>query len=201
MSIDETEIVFLEDVYTPSHDSYILMETVMHALRGGLAKQLASGLEIGSGTGYITVRLAKLRMFSYAIMSDIDSNAVYSSWATAKANNVDDIVDVVQCDSATCIRGNSVDIIYFNPPYLPTCDDVDGAIAWNGGAFGLELWNRFFTDAVRICNDDCFIVAVFSSLQDLEKLFNTLSRCKHVEIFSCQSFFYETLCGAVLKCQ
>lgn len=200
IEIDGIKTVYAEGVYTPSHDSYILLTTVINAEICSNIKHICSGVELGSGTGYVTAGLIKAKKIPYAIMIDIDSYAVYSSWATAKENSIDMLVDVVQCDGATCIRSNSINIVYFNPPYLPVCDDFDDAIAWNGGSDGLEVWNKFFSESCRICANGCVIAFVFSSLQDLEKMFKNISICSTIEIFLCQSFFYETVCGMVVKC-
>lgn len=195
------KIGYVDGVYTPSHDTFTLLETVRYIIDRhvpSLDKVIA--LELGSGTGFVSAYLAKLGKISYAIMIDVDPKAVYSSWATAKANDVGISVDVVQCDSATCIRSGAVDISYFNPPYLPVCDDVPEAVAWNGGDDGLDVWRTFFLESLRVCRNNCWIVFVFSSLQNTEKMFSHISSCKYIEIHECKAFFYEIICGMVVKC-
>lgn len=157
-------------------------------------------LELGSGTGYVTTKLLANSKARYAILIDVEPNAAYSSWMTLKINNLDDKADVVQCDGASCIRSHVVNIVYFNPPYLPVCDEIPEAIAWNGGEGGLEVWIKFFEDAFNVCRDRCFIIFVFSTLQKIDDIFNKVSVCKHMEIINCESFFYEMLCGAVVEC-
>lgn len=199
--VEELNIGYIDGVYHPSHDTFILLEAVKYVINryvSSLNKGIA--LELGSGTGFVSTYLAKLGRISYAIMIDIDSKAVYSSWATAKANNIDAWVDVIQCDAATCIRSKVVDISYFNPPYLPVCDDLPDAVTWSGGEDGLGVWGSFFSESLRVCRSNCWIVFVFSSLQDLKKMFNQISSCKHIEILECKAFFYEVICGTVVKC-
>jgi len=158
-------------------------------------------LELGSGSGYVSAQLVLLGAVLYSIMVDIDADAVYSSWATAKENSIDQRVDVVQCDGASCIRSNAVDLVYFNPPYLPVCDDMPGAIAWNGGGDGLEVWTKFFEESLRVCREICAIVFVLSSLQNVRKMLEHLSRCRSVELLNCEAFFYEMLCGVFTQCR
>lgn len=194
-------VVYIDGVYPPSHDTFTLLEAVKYIVsRYASLLDKGTAIELGSGTGIVSAYLAKLRKISYAIMIDMDSKAVYSSWATAKANNVDPWVDVVQCDGATCIRSGVVDISYFNPPYLPVCDDIPDAVTWSGGRDGLEVWNSFFLESLRVCRSNCWIIFVFSSLQNLEKMLNQISSCEYVEILDCKAFFYEIICGMVVKC-
>lgn len=204
--VGDVYVVYVSGVYTPSHDSHILLETLRHVIaldRGSRSKSSVKLLlELGSGTGYITAGLVKEFEpgSAYAVMIDVDPRATYASWLTSRVNEVDAFVDVVQCDGSTCIRSRSVDLVYFNPPYLPVCDDLPEAISWSGGEDGLRVWLKFFFGATRVCKSGCKIVYVMSTLQDLAKMFKYLSSCSSIEIFECQSFFYETICGVVVEC-
>ncbi|MEM1644541.1 MAG: methyltransferase [Ignisphaera sp.] len=188
-------------VYTPSHDTEILLRTVKHVIIYKKLRTIHIAAEIGSGSGYITAYFLSEGRISYAIMVDIDPYAVYSSWDTLKANNIDDKADVIQCDSLSCIRSNTVEMVYFNPPYLPVCDDIPDAIAWNGGRDGLEVWEKFFAESLRVCKNGCSIIYVFSTLQNLKKMFTYILPCKRIELVTCESFFYETICGVVVECR
>lgn len=188
----------------PSHDSFILLETVKDVINSYREDVENNNvvLELGSGSGYVSIQLIEMKKPypPYIVMVELDPSAAYSSWVTAKANGDDIFVDVVQCDSATCFRSKFVSLIYFNPPYLPVCDDYPNALVWNGGANGLDVWLSFFSESLRICNKNCVIVFIFSSLQDLKEMFRVLSSCRYIEIFQCQSFFFETICSMVVKC-
>ncbi|MEM1541776.1 MAG: methyltransferase [Ignisphaera sp.] len=202
--IDEVVLMVTERVYKPSHDSYILASTLYEVLNNNELRRNLVLLEIGSGTGYISIRLC-MSIYSnptkYVIAIDIDPYAIYSSWLSTKINGMDMYIDVVQCDSASCIRSNSIDIVYFNPPYLPVCDDIPEAIAWNGGKNGTEIWREFFNNSLRMCRDRCRIVFLFSSLQNLEEVLEHIQICEYIELHQCQSFFYETLCSMVVECR
>lgn len=189
----------------PSHDSWLLLESakiVVYDVDRESNRELIV-VELGSGSGYVTVSL--LKMFPpksfYAIMVDLDPRAVYSSWSTARANNVDMVVDVVQCDAATCLRRGVADFVYFNPPYLPVCDGDTHSIAWDGGEDGLEVWNKFFEGSIYICKEVCRIVFILSSLQNLDKMFRKVFQsCSRIEVVECQFFFFEAICGVVVEC-
>lgn len=191
-------IVYIEGVYQPSHDSAILLNTVEHVIKFS-KEYIDVALEIGCGTGYVTAKLLSNNDLAYAILIDVDPKAVYSTWETMKINKVDGKADVVQCDGASCVRSRAVNLVYFNPPYLPVCDEISDAIAWNGGEDGLEIWAKFFKDSLNICKNSCVIAFVFSTLQRVEEIIEHVLKYEYVEIFDCEQFFYEMLCGAVVK--
>lgn len=189
-----------DKVYKPSHDSFILLSTLQQIVQNNELVDARNFLEIGSGSGYVTLNLCRLicNNSRYMIMIDVEQYAVYSSWLSIKRNNMDVYVDVAQCDAASCIRSNSIDVIYFNPPYLPVCDDFPEAIAWNGGEQGVEVWSKFFENSLKICKNQCIIIFVFSSLQNIEKIIHQISSLD-TEINQCQNFFYESICTIVVR--
>jgi HemK-related putative methylase len=189
---------YIDGVYEPGHDSEILLKSVDHVIELGTAR-LGVLLEIGSGTGYVSAKLMFKYDIGYAILIDIDPKAVYSSWKTVKMNEIDWKVDVIQCDGASCIRREVVDLVYFNPPYLPICDDIPEAIAWNGGENGLEVWSRFFRDSLSVCKKGCTIVFIMSTLQKVDELLKYILNYEYVEVLNCEHFFYEMICGIVVK--
>ncbi len=95
-----------------------------------------SCIEIGCGSGYISVALLREYPRLYIIATDISSNALKSAKCLAYANRVYERIDLVQCYSASCIRSRSVDFCYTNPPYLPCpttlstlwCGEVDESV-------------------------------------------------------------------------
>lgn len=200
-TLNNVVIKLFEGVYAPSDDSEVLLKAVKYSIVTRKLKSIDIAVEIGSGSGYITARLLSENKISYAIMIDLDPYAVYSSWNTLKINNIDDKADLVQCDGASCIRSSIVELVYFNPPYLPVCDDIPGAVAWNGGKDGLEVWEKFFIESLRICRNRCSIVYVFSTLQNMKKMFRYIASCKHIELMICEPFFYETICGVMVECR
>ncbi len=88
-------------------------------------------LEIGCGSGYITLGLVRHREVGYIIAIDIDINALYNT--RKNLMRYMDRVDVVNCTEASCIRSKCIDMAISNPPYLPCpykisrlwCADID----------------------------------------------------------------------------
>lgn len=187
-----------DKVYKPSDDSYILTKTI-----SDIDNCLSIALELGSGSGYVSIYRMKKCKKSYTIMVDISPCSVRSSWESAKINGIDDLVDVIQCDAGTCIRSMSIDTIYFNPPYLPVEEFNDIlSISWSGGIDGIIVWSKFFNESYRICRDNCKIIFIVSSLQDIGKIIDILSSmCSEIEFYMCKEFFFETICSVITRCK
>lgn len=155
-------------VYEPSEDSFLLLDALELELPFLLEKKPSICLEIGPGSGIIISALAKYLSYqSHGFFAvDINKFACDATNRTGKANNVN--VEVINMDLLTSFKPNSVDLLVFNPPYVPTPTsdepnipeqrkfyDVDAEKvyksrdeekmlikSWAGGADGCEIINR-----------------------------------------------------------
>jgi methylase of polypeptide subunit release factors len=200
----EIKLIINKYTYEPSEDSYLLAKTIEDVAKD-LSKDLKIFVEIGSGSGYVSV-YAFVNVFKekypYGILIDISPCAILSSWNSVKMNKIDMYIDVVQCHSAKCLRNTITSLVFFNPPYLPVGDyDIIG-IAWSGGVDGIESWKEFFDEALRICLKKlCLIIFIFSTTQNIMEILNkVLDTCNYIEIYYCNEFFYETLCSTLVRC-
>ncbi len=128
-------------------------------------------VEIGSGSGCVITYLAKQLTDSRGrdgnnnllippstcqfIATDINPDACELTLQTSKCNNV--CVDVVRTRFTRGIDGllGNVDVLIFNPPYVPTDDlsdeeagkrEMDGcglSVSWAGGVDGREVIDEF----------------------------------------------------------
>ncbi len=138
MKLDNSiDIDVLPEVYNPSDDSYLLLRAIM--VRPG-----QSFLEIGCGSGLISIHAAKLGATVSAV--DINPNAVECTLQNANRNGVR--VRVRQSDLFENVTGY-YDIIAFNPPYLPTETRSTSWIekSWSGGEEGSEIAISFLAEA------------------------------------------------------
>jgi len=204
MHINGLKIALTSSVYVPSHDTAILIN-IVHDVLSKHKKLFQSILvEIGSGTGYVALTIfSKFKHSLYMILIDISPCATLCTWINLKRYFVDCCADVVQCDSASCLRSAISRFISFNPPYIPEEDIRDlSDLAVCGGPDGTEVWRLFYADAVRICKRPCYILFVLSSLQNLEIVFKTvLNTCSSLDVYDCYYFFFESICGAVVRCE
>lgn len=143
-------------------------------------------LEIGCGTGVASVFLAKelqhrgvSRCIHY--VTDINPLALKATQATAKANDISTI-EAVQCDLASSLLAKlegSVDVLIFNPPYVPTPDDEVGSVgieaSWAGGENGRRVIDRALPQIAQLLrkpNGVAFLVTVDENQpEDLKRIF------------------------------
>lgn len=163
-----------DQVYEPSEDSFLLLDALELELPLLLKKKPSICLEIGPGSGIIISALAKYLNYQlhgfFAV--DINEFACSATKRTAKANNVN--VDVINMDLLTSFKPNSIDLLVFNPPYVPTPtsenfnipeqkkfydEDAEKVFkrgekllikSWAGGADGCETIDRVIFNLDRI---------------------------------------------------
>jgi release factor glutamine methyltransferase len=150
-------------VYTPEADTYLLLDAARAELKAG-----DRVLEIGTGSGVIARELSRVATVA---ATDINPHAVLS----ARGNGV----EVLRGDLLACIRG-PLDLIVFNPPYLPTHPEerIDDWLeyALDGGKTGRKVIERFAADAGRVLAPHGRILLLISSLTGLPAVSNLFSR-------------------------
>lgn len=158
-----------DHVYEPAEDSFLLLDTLEDELSFLLQMKPQVCVEIGPGSGIVISALAKYLNYQshgfYAV--DINRFACDATTKTAKENQVD--VEVLNMDLLSSFKPNSVDLLVFNPPYVPTTSDESSSKpettkfydkdceeifscrsddqkmlikSWAGGADGCEIINR-----------------------------------------------------------
>ena len=155
------QIHLADAVYEPAEDSYLLIDAARGEIAG--SNRRLRILEIGTGSGIVTAAMMRDAPEHRYAATDINPHAV----TCARANRV----PVVRADLFRGIRGR-FDLIIFNPPYLPTtpAERVDGWLdrAWNGGADGRAVINRFLEPAPTFLADRGSILLLLSSLTGIE---------------------------------
>lgn len=127
-------------IYRPREDSYLLLKALPEELDGEKA------LDVGTGSGVV----AEEMMERGAEVTAVDRNPeAVRGKAYAHRSDLFENVE------------SKFDLITFNPPYLPSSDDIEGAEAWNGGESGNELVERFAEEAPRYLRPggEAFVVA------------------------------------------
>jgi release factor glutamine methyltransferase len=165
-------------VYEPAEDTYLILDNV----RPG--REL---LEIGCGTGIISIYFAKAGCKVTAC--DINGAALECARKNARENSV--FIDFEESDLFSNISGK-YDTIIFNPPYLPTSDDVSEGIQWNGGEDGFKVIRPFLDVAQNFLNPDGEILLIVSSLTQYPSLWSEYKDYTFEEVDS-RAFFFETI--------
>ena len=186
-SLDHLTIKDYEQVYEPSDDTYLLIDGLQLALKEGeLYKEgIYMTLELGCGTGVPTVFLAKQLLDGSSsgvhVVTDVNSRALQVAQATAIANDVS-ILEAVECDLASPLLPrwkHGVDVLLFNPPYVPTPDDEVGGsgieASWAGGLNGRVVVDRAIPQIEQLLskpNGLAYMITVDDNLpEDLQMQF------------------------------
>ena len=139
-------------VYEPSDDTFLLCDALerdraaLHELRPLVA------LEIGSGSGCVITFLAMLLqaggLGTHCMATDVNPAAAEMTLSTSRDNGV--VVDVVRTslvDGLDESLSGKVDVLLFNPPYVPTPNEEVGGsgieASWAGGDDGRVVIDRF----------------------------------------------------------
>jgi|TARA_B110000914_G_C15471418_1_gene450854 release factor glutamine methyltransferase len=152
--VEEIVITNFEGVYEPAEDSWLIARHIPK-LQGNV-------LEIGSGTGIISIHLAKKGYQVTAI--DLNPKAVEATKFNARNNNVN--IEVLEGNMFDPVKSRKFDLIVSNPPYLPPTDeynDPELALAVEGGPTGSEFTISLLTQAKKYLNPNGSIYMILSS--------------------------------------
>lgn len=177
-----------DDVYEPAEDSFILAK---HAkkLKGKI-------LEMGCGTGIVSLVNAKTNSKNEVIGVDINKSAVKNADYNKKQNRIENIT-FFQSDLFSSIQGK-FDYILFNPPYLPTTPNEklknNLNYAFDGGKTGNKIISVFLKQFEKYLNSKGAILVLLSSLNNPEKIIKKLKTKKFkTKILEKQNYFFEQI--------
>ncbi|KAI0651528.1 putative methylase [Trametes meyenii] len=139
-----------QHVYEPAEDTFILLDALERdAAELRNSKSLVC-LEVGSGSGCVSAFAGAVLgpSTSLYLATDINPYACRSTKATGKQNGVP--IEPVLASLMDPLRArlqHAVDVLLFNPPYVPTDTDeahdaqqtADIAGAWAGGHSGMDV--------------------------------------------------------------
>jgi release factor glutamine methyltransferase len=136
--IDGLSLTIPETIYDPAEDSFLLAEKAVILPNEKV-------LEIGCGSGYVSLYLSKKQPLAEFFCADINYYAAKTSLINAAKNRIN--LSVINCDLFSAMQPKRspdlFDIILFNAPYLPVTEEGSLESAWAGGKDGLEIITRF----------------------------------------------------------
>ncbi len=122
-------------------------------------------LELGAGSGLISVYCAKLK--ANVTANDINPNAVENTNKNAKLNSVN--IKVVESDLFDEIEMWKFDYIIINPPYFPKNPKNEEEFAWFCGS-DFQYFRKLFDQIKKYINNDSKIIMVLSEDCDIEMI-------------------------------
>ncbi|CEP98479.1 N5-glutamine S-adenosyl-L-methionine-dependent methyltransferase [[Clostridium] sordellii] len=153
----ELDFYVEEGVLIPRPDTEPLVEEVIELSKG---MKDVTIVDIGTGSGAISVSLAKYIKNSYVYSLDISDKALSIGKKNAVNNEVDDKIEFIKSDVFTGIKDRNLklDIIVSNPPYIKKEDiktlhtqvkDYEPYIALEGGEDGLDFYRTITEKSLK----------------------------------------------------
>jgi HemK-related putative methylase len=115
----EIELEIPKEVYFPEEDSFLIVESIE------ISKDHRFLLEIGGGSGVISIILSRKHPNIRCLITDISLSSVQIINRNSRINSVDKRVDIVCMDKMQALRQCNPDVIIWNPPYLPSDEETD----------------------------------------------------------------------------
>ena len=175
----EIDIAECEEVYPPSEDTFLLLETLN-------VSEDEAVLEMGPGTGLVTCHLAACA--ASVMAADLNPLAVRCTEANLRRNGLPG--EVRESDLFSNVR-ERFDVIVFNPPYCPGTDNDRLALSWAGGPDGVEVASRFLEEAPVHLLPGGRIVLLLSTEMDANRLNEALRPFRRTELARRRLFFEE----------
>lgn len=115
-----------DKVYEPSEDSFLFLDALEKEqafLQESLASKMSVVCEIGCGSGIVSTFMMQNHIpspCSIYLPTDVSPWAMESMLDTAARNQCNNsIVSPIRMDLTTAMRSNQIDLLVFNPPYVP----------------------------------------------------------------------------------
>lgn len=204
-----TSHVSFDNVYEPAEDSFLFLDTLSSAqeiefLTRQFPQDTPSPLivEVGTGSGVVLAFIAsqsqKLlgRSDVLTLGVDINREACTSTLITVGQAVLEQdsgpqiLIGAVQADLVTPLRSETVDVLVFNPPYIPSEERpttlrkamLDAnfptafekssnllALSYAGGTDGMETTNRLLDDLPRVLNPSRGVAYILLCAQNKPK--------------------------------
>lgn len=152
------------NVLIPRPDTEILVEEVIKKIKPEKNYDI---LDIGTGSGCISISLAKFIENCQIFSVDISSEALKIAKDNAKLNDVEDKIVFLNGDIfEPFISGEKFDIMVSNPPYIETdvietldanVRDYEPRLALDGGIDGMDYYRRIINQADKYLNSNGLI--------------------------------------------
>ena len=200
----DTSHVSFKTIYEPAEDSYLLLDTLsseseVSCLRSHFKHQTPLIVEVGTGSGVVIAFLSANAeyLFGRPVISlgiDVNMNACQATKQTAQQALKDQssnssYLASLNSDLCSTLKDHSVDILVFNPPYvpsesLPDLPNTDRqyrdtfekeshllALSYDGGLNGMETTDRLLAELPRILSSSgmAYVLLCAQNKPDLVK--------------------------------
>lgn len=161
------------NVYEPREDTFLLLDALDadRELLTGQARCVV--VEVGPGSGVVSAHLSRLLSDQSALFLGVDINPdaarvarqTFDGDRAGRPHAMECVVGDLCAPLASRLSGQ-IDVLVFNPPYVPTDDDEVGhgdlRAAWAGGRDGMAVTSRFLPSVATLLSPTglCYLVLV-----------------------------------------
>lgn len=135
------------NVLIPRPETEILVDLVVSTCKG---LKNPSIVEIGTGSGIISIMLAKLMPTAIIKAVDISLGALEVAQQNAKAHGVEEKIEFIHSDLLDNLEDKNFDMLVSNPPYIANDEPLHVGISYEpdlalyGGKIGGEILEKIF---------------------------------------------------------
>lgn len=157
-----------EGVLVPRPDTEVLVEKVIDIVKHKYKdKKVVNVIDIGTGSGAITLSLAYYLKNTFIYSIDISDKALYVANKNCNRLNLQDRVKFLKGNLLEPLSDlklfNSIDIIVSNPPYIPS-REIDSLqkevsryeprLALDGGEDGLDYYRQIVSQSLKYLTEE-----------------------------------------------
>ena len=175
-------------VLIPRPETEILVDKVISTCRD---MDKPSIVEIGVGSGIISIMLSTLLLNAKVIATDISQDALDVARINAKRHSVEDKIKFIKCNLLDGVY-EKIDILVSNPPYIKKDEVLDKNLSYEpdlalfGGEKGDEILKKIIDEAIR---REVKILACEMGYDQKDKIKNYLKQ------YNLNAKFYQDLSG------
>ncbi|VDM60354.1 unnamed protein product [Angiostrongylus costaricensis] len=167
-----------KSVYEPAEDTFLLLDAIENDIQWlrDLHPQIV--LEIGCGSGVVSAFLNRaLGGNATSLATDCNPHALECTVQTGKLNDVEIEVIRTDLDNGLNQLENKVDVLLFNPPYVPTDKRPENDLerCWAGGLHGRGVMDRLLPRVPHLLSDNGVFYLVALHSNDVPKLLTACS--------------------------
>lgn len=195
----ETSHVDVDRVYEPAEDSFVLLDALeqeSQSLKNNYSQGGTVCLEIGSGSGIVSAFVAHILPNIIYLTTDINFHCCEATLETFDKNESSrkSFVDSINGPLADSLRIRP-DIILFNPPYVPSSEDVDPSLqsqlpedkndstwldyALDGGKDGMQITNVLLDQLHEILSENGVAYILFCKRNHPEEVAKRMKQSYH----------------------
>ncbi|MDD5610985.1 MAG: peptide chain release factor N(5)-glutamine methyltransferase, partial [Candidatus Omnitrophica bacterium] len=170
------------DVLIPRPETEVLVEACVRLMVKSSVQRTIDILDIGTGSGCISVLLAKLLPEASIVAVDISSLALNVARKNAKLHQAEKRIKFIQSDLFKNLDPqNKYDLIISNPPYVPSAEiealqrevQHEPRLSLDGGNDGLDHIRRIIQASPRFLKESGLLILEigFGQLEKIKNLF------------------------------